>query len=56
MDSNAASPPTAGSPSAPGTIPDLRTEVIGTVLLFMLTVLVTAGVALGAHFLVHTFG
>lgn len=57
MDSNAvASPGTAASPPHPAATPDLRTEVLGTVLLFVLTVMVTAGVALGAHFLVHTLG
>lgn len=35
---------------------DLRAEVRGTLLLFVLTIGVTAGVALVAHFLVSVIG
>ncbi|MEP6462188.1 MAG: hypothetical protein ABJC62_01960 [Frankiaceae bacterium] len=54
MDSNSTGTP--GPPPGPPGIPDLRTEVLGTVLLFVLTVIVTAGVALCAHVLVGAFG
>ena len=55
MDNNA-DPGPAGSPPGPPGSPDLRTEVLRTVLLFMLTVLVTAGVAVCAHLVVGAFG
>lgn len=55
MDSNV-TPGTAQAPAGPPSVPDLRTEVIGTVLLFALTVMVTAGVALCAHVLAQIFG
>jgi hypothetical protein len=54
MDSNAAPGMTGSQPGPPGS-PDLRTEVLGTLLLFLLAVSVTAGVALCAHFLVRAF-
>lgn len=54
MDSTGTGAP--GSPPQPTGLPDLRTEVVGTVVLFVLTVLVTAGVALVAHLLVGAVG
>jgi len=41
--------------SAP-TTPDLRAEVLGTLLLFLFAILVTAGVALCANLVVHAVG
>lgn len=54
MDNNAAS--SARSSPGPSGLPDLRTEVVGTLLLFSLTATVTAGVALCAHLMARAFG
>ncbi len=48
--------PTAPAPPVLPIEPDLRAEVRGTLLLFLLTVLVTAGVALCANLVVSAVG
>jgi len=54
------SKPALGAHSVPAlghaASPDLRAEVLGTLLIFLFTLMVTAGVALCAHVMVRAVG